>query len=320
MATNPFQRMAWLDDGKGGTKYAPVNVGGEAEIAKASQEAAKAAAPEDPFQKLLRQIDEQRAEAKKSNEDRYAELLKLVRGSQVESATDQANVTGGFLRREAGGRADFARAQDEARAGYDEARIGYDEAGRQLEGVGNEALAETRRRGDSAKAAGAQSLISRGLYNSGAYDSANRRTDEATGRELRGIREMIATQKAGLFTQRAGFEAGRAGALGSLGAQAAGLNAELSGDVAKSIQAGAGLKQEMAAQERGIIERRQDDYPDLSLVANLLTGKAAADAQRDALDKGPFGDILGIIGGGIAGGIGGGIGKGFGDFFGGLFK
>lgn len=68
-----------------------------------------------------------------------------------------------------------------------------------LTGQGESAIAETKRVGAERTAAGDQSLIDRGLFNTTILDSTRRREGEATNREVNRIGESVALNKAGVL-------------------------------------------------------------------------------------------------------------------------
>lgn len=68
-----------------------------------------------------------------------------------------------------------------------------------LQGQGESAIAETRRSGAEQTAAGDQSLMDRGLFNTTILDSQRRRQSEATDREVNRIGENVALNKAGVL-------------------------------------------------------------------------------------------------------------------------
>lgn len=68
-----------------------------------------------------------------------------------------------------------------------------------LEGQGQSAIDQAQRDSDERTAAGDQSLIDRGLFNTTILDSQRRREGEATTREVNRIGENVALQKAGVL-------------------------------------------------------------------------------------------------------------------------
>lgn len=111
-------------------------------------------------------------------------------------------------------------------------------------GMGKEAIADATMQGEQQQGSAMQGLISRGLGNTTIQDSVSRGINSDTARNIRGIKEGVNSQRAGLYTQQAGaaLPMGQFGADSILSRQNNGPN------VAQYIQ----LLQQMAANGGGM--------------------------------------------------------------------
>lgn len=228
------------------------------------------ALPQTKTDAVINTAEQERLESKAANEARYKELLANI-DQQVPLVDKQ-----------------YDRYIQQLNKTRGNVESGYASALGLLDNYGQTATSDLARKYKSAGAVDSQSLIDRGLYNSTVLDSMKRRRSESQGREKLAIDESVNTAKTGL-TER------KTAALGDLDQQWA--NTTLN-----RLQTQQALQQA----KRNIIEGRQDNGPDLSLIAQLVQQQEAAKQAKKGSGLGSkiFGSLLGGVSGGVSSGIG----------------
>lgn len=148
-----------------------------------------------------------------------------------------------------------------------------------LQNSGTSASTQARRTGAEDRAQAEQDLMSRGLYNTTTLDADRRRNTEDTTRSLEQIRESTDSRRASAHLQTTG---------------------DLGNYLLNQVGAGMSLTNNLM----GVIERRTDEYPDLSAYAGLVEQTNAANAQQGHSYS--SGNLSGGGGGGGGGSSGGG--------------
>ena len=228
------------------------------------------ALPQTKTDSVINQAEKERQEAKAANEARYKELLANI-DQQIPLVDKQ-----------------YDRYTQQLNKTRGNIESGYASALGLLDNYGQTATSDLARKYKSAGAVDSQSLIDRGLYNSTVLDSMKRRRSESQGREKLAIDESVNTAKTGL-TER------KTAALGDLDQQWASTTLN-------RLQTQQALQQA----KRNIIEGRQDNGPDLSLIAQLVQQQEAAKQAKKGSGLGSkiFGSLLGGVSGGVSSGIG----------------
>lgn len=96
----------------------------------------------------------------------------------------------------------YGQGLDELLKGYGILESGYNAAGKEIDRVGGTARSDILGREKQQTAAAQQSMISRGLYGTTAYDSAARGIGSDTGRQLNSLSEGLAGLRSGLAKEK----------------------------------------------------------------------------------------------------------------------
>lgn len=202
---------------------------------------------------ILNNLDRAQQDARGANEARYGEVLRLLQRSR-QAGRRQLNRAGATFR---------GRVQ------------GVEQL---LESSGRTATREAIQSSQSREAAGTQSLMDRGLYNTTTLDSMRRREAEQLNDQRETIRENTDRARAGAYLQT-------------------------TGDLANFQLNRVGVETGLTGQIAGAIERRTDEYPDTADFAGLLRDLARGEAQQGrSYSTGNFSGGRGGGGGGSGGG------------------
>lgn len=277
---------------------------GQSSTQPSSQGPTTAPASATSFDSLIQQAMDDVRSSNAANEQRYQRLWRINQRRYNELDDTFSGIRDQISADNSATDAELGRIEEGVRARRGEIAQGYDQARSEIEQVGQGALQDIGRREGENLASDEQDAVGRGIYSTTVLDALKQRTRESAGRERRDVNESIAGLRGGLQERRTGALADADAAL--TGTQAARAQSNQAGRLryADVLQSRQSALDQVLGDRAGFVERRLDQGPSITDIANIVAQNNQAYEARRAAQRSQRTNLFGSLIGGAAGVLG----------------